>query len=373
MRTLIRQKLKALTGAVLLISIPAVLSAQESLDVVYAQLDNAFVEHNSESVSKVLTKYTASKDYNLYESYTLKKARQLIIEDDLAFARDATLVVIDNNLENFDAVDLYSYIDRAILSEQAARLAEENRLRLEAERLAALNERTRAKIAKNENYSTVSTASGSSIYMNHEKYFSSTDWSVSVGLADLLYQTVTKPESYSSLKYGLAFGANLFYKTDEYIAGGEIFADLAMLTMGKGEQEVITSLKFIPMFALPNLSKHVFFRVGFAMQGLNSDTEFNTGSVETFITPAFGFAFENLAVGKTTAELYYDYYLGHLAYDELSSAMEMGASLLLPMTGNEQTTIGLKLGVVDTLFIKNEGMDNRAKFIVSIGVGNVKN
>ncbi len=373
MEKLINLKLKALITALLLVFIQAAITAQESLEVVYAQLDSAIGEHSSESVSKVLTKYTASKDYGLYESFTLKKARQLIIQDDLIFARDVTLVVIDNNLENFDAVDLYSYIDRAILSEEAARIAEENRLRIEAERLAALNERTRAKIAKNDNYSSVSTASGSSIYINHEKYFSSTDWSVSVGLADIMYQTVTKPESYSSLKYGLAFGANLFYKTEEYIVGGELFADLAMLTMGKGEQEVITSLKFVPMFALPNLSKNLFLRVGFAMHGLNSDSEFNTGSVETFISPAFGFAFENIALGKSTAELFYDYYLGHLAYDDLSSAMEMGAAVLLPMAGNEQTTIGLKLGVTDTLFLKDEGMDNRAKFIISIGVGNVKN
>ena len=186
MEKLINLKLKALITALLLVFIPAAITAQESLEVVYAQLDSAIGEHSSESVSKVLTKYTSSKDYGLYESFTLKKARQLIIQDDLIFAREVTLVVIDNNLENFDAVDLYSYIDRAILSEEAARIAEENRLRIEAERLAALNERTKAKIAKNDNYSSVSTASGSSIYINHEKYFSSTDWSLQTSCIRLL-------------------------------------------------------------------------------------------------------------------------------------------------------------------------------------------
>jgi len=151
------------------------LFAQESLDTVYAQIDLAIVEHSSDKVAVVLTKYLESKNYDFYESYTLKKARQLIIEDDLIFARDTTLVVIDHNLENFDAVELYSYIDRAILDEQANRQAEENRLRLEAERVAALNEKAKLRIAKSDNYSNVSTASGQSVYINHEKYFSSID------------------------------------------------------------------------------------------------------------------------------------------------------------------------------------------------------
>ena len=148
------------------------LFSQESLDSVYAQIDLAFVEQSPENISKVLEKYSSSKDYYLYEAYTLKKARQYVVEDNLEFARDATLAVIDNNLENFDAVDLYSYIDRAILSEEAARRAEENRLRMEAERLAVLNERTKAKIAKSDSYSSVNTASGTSIYINQEKAFS---------------------------------------------------------------------------------------------------------------------------------------------------------------------------------------------------------
>jgi len=351
------------------------LFAQESLDTVYAQIDLAIVEHSSDKVAVVLTKYLESKNYDFYESYTLKKARQLIIEDDLIFARDTTLVVIDHNLENFDAVELYSYIDRAILDEQANRQAEENRLRLEAERVAALNEKAKLRIAKSDNYSNVSTASGQSVYINHEKYFSSIDWNINVGIADVLFQKVTSPKDYQSLKYGLSFGANLFYKTEEYILGGEIFADMAMLTVGMGEQEVITSAKFIPMFALPAFSKKTFFRVGFAAQGVGGKTEdeVETGSVGTFLTPAFGIGFLNLNVGNSLADIYYDYYLGHLAYDDIASSMEMGASILFPMTGNERTTIGFKFGVVDTLFLKDEGIDNRAKFILAIGVGNVKN
>lgn len=347
--------------------------SQESLDAVYAQLDLAFVEHSSANVSKILEKYSTSRDYSLYESYTLKKARQSVIEDDLTFARDATLAVIDNNLENFDAVDLYSYIDRAILNEEAARQAEENRLRLESERLALLNEKAKTRISKSDTYSNISTASGSSVYLSQEKSFSRTDWNVAVGIADFLYQTVTKPENYSSLKYGLSFNMNLFYNSEDYITGGEIFADFEMLTLGDGEQEILSCAKFVPMMALSSLSKNLFFRVGFAAFGLSATTDVETGSVENFFTPVFGLGLFNLGKQSINVDMYYDYYPGHLAYNSLSSAMEAGASVTLPVATNERTKIGLKLGLIDTLFIKDEGMDNRAKGILSIGVGNVKN
>ena len=86
------------------------LFSQESLDSVYAQIDLAFVEQSPENISKVLEKYSSSKDYYLYEAYTLKKARQYVVEDNLEFARDATLAVIDNNLENFDAVEFHRVV-----------------------------------------------------------------------------------------------------------------------------------------------------------------------------------------------------------------------------------------------------------------------
>ncbi len=364
---------KTLSAFCVFMFCPVFAFSQESLDVVYTQLDLAFVEHSSENVSKILEKYTTSKDYSLYESYTLKKVRQAVIEDKLDFARDATLAVIDNNLENFDAVDLYSYIDRAILNEEAARQAEENRLRLESERLAIINEKAKTRISKSDTYSNISTASGSSVYLSQEKSFSHTDWNVAVGIADFLYQSVTKPESYSSLKYGLSFNLELFYNSEEYITGGEIFADFEMLTLGDGEQEILSSAKFVPMMAFSSLSKNLFFRVGVAAFGLSATTDVETGSVENFFTPVFGLGLFNLGKQNVKFDLYYDYYLGHLAYNSLTSAMEAGAGVTLPLATNDRTKIGLKLGVVDTLFVKDEGIDNRAKGILSIGVGNVKN
>ncbi|WP_147615291.1 hypothetical protein [Treponema pectinovorum] len=346
---------------------------QESLEQVYAEIDKVFSEHSSENLSKVLGKYNKSSDYNLYESYTLKKTRQLIIENDLAFARQVSLVVIDNNLENFDAVDLYSYIDRAILGEEMARKAEENRLKLEEERLSAMTARAKSKIEKSNSYSSVSTASGSQVYMNQDQQsFSTVNWDVQLGIADVMFQNITAPQAYTSLKYGLAVGMNLFYKTDQYVIGAESFADFHMLTLGQGEPETMSSLRFMPMIALRSLSKKMFFRGGIAVSALSSEKTEKTDSVGNFITPAVGIGFENFFIGKAVGSLHYDYYLGHFFYGDLKSAMGFGCSVLIPFNQTGNATIGLKLGIDDLLFVKEQGIDNRCKAIFAIGVGNVK-
>lgn len=372
MKTEIRKVLRILS-VLLVLGVSAIsVEAQESLDAIYAQINLAFAEHSADKVSEILKKNSASPDFKLYEAYTLKKTRQLIIDDDLEFARQTSLAVIDNNLENFDAVDLYSYIDRAILNEQAAKQAEENRLRLEAERLAALNARTKEKIARSNTYQSVSTVSGSSVYINEDQQaFSSLDWTAQFGIIDLMFQKITDPEDYSSVKYGLAFGLDLMFKSDQYILGLDMEGDFQMLTMGVGEQEFMSSGSIIPMLAFTSISKSLFFRAGFAAHGLTSDNRDKTGSVKTFLTPALGIGLDNLKIGGSALQLHYDYYLGHFAYDEVKSSMEMGGSILLPLAVNERTQIGIKLGVSDLLFLKENGIDNRCKAIFAIGVGNV--
>lgn len=98
----------------------------EGDDLIYQAIDSAFASRSGEELDSVLKTNLTASDYPLYEAYILKKARLLIIDDELDFARQAALVVIDNNIENFDAVDLYSYIDKAILNDNAYKLSQEN-------------------------------------------------------------------------------------------------------------------------------------------------------------------------------------------------------------------------------------------------------
>lgn len=361
----------------------------EEISETYKKIDMAIASRSSESISKILSEHKSSPNYPMIENYTLKKTRQLIITDNLEFARQTSLAVIDNNIENFDAVELYSYIDKAILNQQAANQAAENRRRLEEERIALRNAKSKQQLANRGNYQVVNTASGQEVYVNEQQAsFSSWSWTVKLGLADFVYQKITDPD-YSSLKYGLSVGANLFRPSERFIIGADIFADAHIVTFstsggieseasknsGKKDekpQEFFLSGRFVPEFAFADLSKHLFFRAGVSAHMLASNDRDRTGTTDTFVSPVIGVALDNINLGESQIRLFYDYDLGHLAYDELKSAMEFGGSILLPMAVNDKTKVGIELGAQNLLLMKNEGgIENRTKITFAIGVGNV--
>ncbi len=367
-----KRNISKLAGFILLCVCSCASLAAQEYDIVtaYQQIDNAFLHNSADELSAVLKSYTQSRDYYLCEAYTLKKTRQYIIQDKLAFARTAALIVIDNNIDNFDAIDLYSYIDKAVLAKEAEQQAEENRRRLEEERKAAADARTKQKIQSGDTYQTVTTTSGKTVFINEKQTsYSPVKWTVKLGLADAMFQKNSAPD-YTSVKYGLAFGADVLFPTDVFVLGFDAFADFHMLSM-TGEEEVMSSIRVVPQLAYSPLSKHLFMRLGFGAYGLTSDTQETTGSAESFLTPVIGLGLNNIAWGESAFTLHYDYCLGHFAYEDITSAMEMGATVLLPLNVNERTKIGIELGVSDLLLMKSEGMENRAKATFAIGVGNV--
>ena len=382
----------------ILCSISVVGQSTDDVGAVFKKIDMAIAAKSSETISKILSENKSSRDYQLIENYTLKKTRQLIITDNLELARQTSLAVIDNNIENFDAVELYSYIDKAILNQQAANQAAENRKRLEEERIAARNAKSKQQLANRGNYQVVNTASGHEVYVNEQQAsFSSLIWTVKLGLADFAYQKVSEPD-YSSLKYGLAVGANLFKPSERIILGGDFFADahiVTFMTSGGNEkakaaaaktgeeadkpQEFFMSARIVPEIAFADFSKNLFLRAGFAAHILASNDKTVTGSTETFVSPVVGVALDNIHLGEAQFRAFCDYDLGALFYDKINMAMEFGGAVLLPMAVNDKTKFGLELGVQDLLLMKNaaddgstgSGMENRVKFTFAIGVGNV--
>ncbi|MBR1537071.1 MAG: hypothetical protein IJ630_09050 [Treponema sp.] len=363
--------------------------AQSADDVgeIYKQIDMAVASKSADKISQILQAHRLSENYPLIENYTLKQTRKLIITDNLELARQTSLAVIDNNLENFDAVELYSYIDKAILNQQAANQAAENRKRLEQERIAARNAKSKQQIESRGNFQSVTTASGAEVYQNEQQAsFSSTIWTVKLCLADFNFQKITDPD-YSSLKYGLGFGANIFRPSERFILGADLFADAHIVTLTASEkkeastssgtdgdlpQEFFISGRLVPELAFADLSKNLFIRAGIAAHMLSSDSRDITNSTETFITPVVGLALDNISFGESQFRLFADYDVGHLFYDEIKMAMEFGTSLMLPFSVSDKTKMGLELGLQDLLIMKDEGgIENRAKFTFAIGVGNV--
>ena len=128
----------------------------------------------------------------------------------------------------------------------------------------------------------------------------------------------------------------------------------------------------VPEFAFADLSKHLFFRAGLSAHMLASNDKDRTGTTDTFISPVVGIALDNMNLGEAQLRLFYDYDLGHLAYEEIKTAMEFGGSILLPMAVNDKTKVGVELGAQNLLLMKNsDGVENRTKITFAIGVGNV--
>ena len=367
---------------------------------IYKQIDMAVVSKNAEKISTILQENRSSPNYPLIENYTLKQTRKLIITDNLELARQTSLAVIDNNIENFDAVELYSYIDKAILNQEAANQAAENRKRLEQERIADRNEKSKQALASRGNYQIVTTASGEEVYRNEQQSsFSSKIWTVKLGIADVVYQKIADPD-YSSLKYGLAFGATIFRPSERFVIGADIFADAHIVTLmssggietakaakqsGKtsndddNTSEFFISGRIVPEFAFADISKNLFLRAGLSAHMLSSNDRDITTSTDTFISPVIGLALDNVNFGEAQFRLFADYDLGHLFYDDLKLAMEFGTSLMLPFSVSDKTKMGLELGVQDLLLMRNaaddgsygSSIENRLKFTFAIGVGNV--
>ena len=95
--------------------------------VIYREVDVAFVDKSEKELDKVLGTNNEDKNYYLVENYTMKKIRRLIVDEDYKFASQATLVVIDNNLDNMEAVDLYATISSALEKQQEQELALEQK------------------------------------------------------------------------------------------------------------------------------------------------------------------------------------------------------------------------------------------------------
>ncbi|MBR4463014.1 MAG: hypothetical protein IKS40_00180 [Treponema sp.] len=343
-----------------------------SLVQIYADIDKAFASRSGEAVSAVLKTNSDSPSYELVENYTLKKTRQLIIRNDLEFAKETSLALIDNNVENYDAIDLYSYIDKALVGEEQKKQAAEEKRQREQARLAALSEKTRQQIQQRGSYQTMNTTSGKAVYVSEqEQSYSPLLWAVKLGIANVMYQMVTEPDNYNSLKYGLSVGLDMFYPTENFVFGLEGLVNVHFLSL-TGEQEFMISGSLIPKIAYSGINKHLFLRAGFAAYPTLSDDKETVRSISSFYTPAIGLGFENIDIGASKFGIHGDYYPGHFAHDDLKAAAEFGASILLPLNVHERTKVGIELGAGDVLFIKEEGIENRIKGIFAIGVGNVQ-
>jgi hypothetical protein len=335
----------------------------------YKQVDTAFTDHSDTELDAVLRGEQENSDYDLIEAYTMKKIRRLVISNDFKFAESAILAVIDNNLENTEAVEMYSAIQDSLEKQEAYEKQQEAQRIAERDRIEREKEAQRTKADKE--FQTVKTAAGNSVYITgKEEKYSSVYWKACFGLADFTFISETS-EDYSSLRYGLSAAFTYEYEIrQKYVFGMDAFAEGVVLPLYNDDKTMLGSLKFVPKMSFVGFNKNIFFRAGFA--GLITAA---AGSVTVlqgnFLTPIAGIGFNHISLGNMILSGFYDYYPGHLFYGNINSAMGAGLNIALPVAELEQIKLNFNVGVNDNLYIKKEGIENHADIIFAIGVENV--
>lgn len=336
---------------------------------VISQIDEAIKQKNSEEISSILVKNKSSRSYSDYESHILKKARELLISNDLDFAAAISLAVIDNNLDNFDAVALYTSIDTAIKERDAKLKAEQERRQIEEMRMMANNAKEQKQIKKE--YQTISnTSSGETVYLdtNYNTHYLPVSWAINIGMSELgLYLDPNKID----VKFGLSLFGNFFYHAEDYVIGGDGFVDTTLFTFGSDAanvQNLDSTAKLAFAFSHEDIIRDFYFRLGFL--GYYSNHPELSYVTTPFSSPSLGFAYRDIEIGNILAEFSVDYLLGHLFYEKMNFAMDFSLNFSLILSDFDNVDVGLNFGVRDVIFAMSEGLQNQLKLIISIGVIN---
>ena len=102
-------------------------AVEEYVAKIYKEIDHIFIIKSEDELNTVLSENNHDKYYYLIENYTEKKIRRLIVNNDYDFAMAAIVIVIENNLDNEQAVEMYSVISEAYEVQREHELEEEQK------------------------------------------------------------------------------------------------------------------------------------------------------------------------------------------------------------------------------------------------------
>ena len=369
------RKLKVLSALLLLTVFSArVFAVEEYVSDIYRQIDNCFTVKDEGKLNDVLSKNTKDKYYYLIENYTQKKIRRLIVVNDYDFAMEATLALIENNLDNEEAVEMYSVISDAYEIQRKHEAELEHQRQLELARIEAEKEKQRGNVEKE--YVSATKTSGGAVYVSgKETKLTSYNWKASLGMINLLH-LFDKQGDISSLHYGVALDFRYEYiMENKMVLGTDAFAGFQFLGFAEDEKLVpmIGDIDFALKASFPQVSNKLFFRMGFdtVVTG-KSDTAPDTDSVVgMFYSPTIGVKMERIPLGAVKLDIGADWLAGHLFMKDIKAAAAASMNVEIPFAELEKVKLNFNIGVRDKFFLKNEGLENRASVIMAIGVENV--
>jgi hypothetical protein len=357
---------KLIPGLVLVCLISSLSFAQTVVpDGVYQKVESAIASRSLEDLRATLAESSSSAWYPRLEDYVLKRARQLVVNDDLELAKGSALALVDNNLDNEDAVDLYQSVSDAIelRARNAERRADEARLaeyrqKAQAEKIIQEAERT---------YTTVTNPeTGKKVYLDQDfnTHYRDYTWDFVLGLGNFGF--LSDPAG-SRSRYGLSGSGSVYYHGNRFSLGLDAFGDLMAINLA-GDSGIDWSGTAILSGSANAISRYLELRAGYAtfafMRGNDEVEPFD------FSSPVVGLGVRDAFFGKSARlKMAVDYYPGHLSTDDISLAL--GGNLLVSfiLARMQDFSVNFQTGVRDTALLRDDGFMNDAKFILAIGVG----
>lgn len=369
------RRIKTLLSVMFVLFVSVSLYAvDEYISKIYKQLDKIFLEKSENALNNVLSDNNQDKNYYLIENYTEKKIRRLIVNNDYDFAMTAIIIVIENNLDNEQAVEMYSIISEAYEVQKAYEAEQEQKRQLELARIEMEKEKQRASVDK-QYVSTSKTNTGKSVYISgKETKLSSYSWKGCLGIIDFAW-LMEGASGLNNLAYGISLSGRYEYTfPNDVIFGGDIFADGHFLSFSQEESlPLFGELEGLLKFATAELSKNLFFRLGLGIYtGKDSKTDNTVTFADTLITPILGLTFQKISLPFANLDIGADWYAGHLfAQSNLNFAMGVNMNLEFAFASMDEVALNLNIGLRDKIFVKQGGFENRASLIFAVGVENV--
>lgn len=372
---MIFRKIKVYTILVLLFSIalPA-FAVEEYISDIYKKIDQIFIIQSEDQLNTLLSDNNEDSNYYLIENYTEKKIRRLIVNNEYDFAMTAIIIVIENNLDNEQAVEMYSVIADAYKVQQEHEAELEYQRQLELARIEKEKEKQRVNVEK-EYVSAKNTNSGKSVYVTgKETKLTSYRWKVALGLADFVYLH-DNSSNINSLHYGPSLSFNYEYTLEsKTIIGAELFAGVQPIGMAE-EKSLVPLIGDIDvkLKLSPSLIPNMFITTGFGVVLSQKDANQKKTNliVGTMYTPIVGIKYERISLGNVKVDLGAEWYAGHLFYDNINFAMGAEANAQIPFADLDKVSLNFNIGLRDKVLVKASGLENRASLIFAIGAENV--
>jgi hypothetical protein len=335
-------------------------------DAVYRQTDDILGRKSIPELNELLSKSSKSAWYPKLETYVLKKARQMVVDNQLDEARDVSNALIDNNLDNLDAVEFYQSVQTAIAKRdaEAKKVAEKEALNEYKQKAGEV----KIKQDLSKTYKPVTNASsGKKVYLDQDfnNHYSSYTWDFLLGLANA---SVTTDSSALSVKYGVSASGSVFYHGEVFSVGADIDGN-AMFVSILGNKTMNWSASAVASLSSNGLSKYFVLRAGYTMIGLDYG---NTAIASSqFWSPVVGLGLHDVRMGESGRfQLAVDYYPAHLWIDSMTLALGGNMYMAFMLADMNDFDVYLKTGIKDDIFLTSSGIRNDARLVLSIGVGN---